>query len=241
MNTSDNVIELIKKFFNNKEYDKAEALINNIISNPNVSIELLSEANFILGNIFILRGEIGNSISTFKKVLSIDPHNTDVALALSIIYNDIGCYNESRKIFNIASQRVRSGNKSSQLVENKIFAQKHLELAEIYCSYNRYDESLFEYNKSISLDPTNLEIRLKISNIYIKKNLFSKALDELQALKNEHPDYLPAWIALGMLYYSNGKVVEARMEWERVLLKDPKNEKALTYLNLSRVATETSL
>ena len=73
------------------------------------------------------------------------------------------------------------------------------------------------------------------------KNFLNKAFDELQVLKNEQPNFLAARIALGVLYYGSGKILEAQTEWEKVLTKDPRNDEALMYLNLSRTATETSL
>ena len=80
-----------------------------------------------------------------------------------------------------------------------------------------------------------------MAKVYTKKNFVSKAYDELRTLKNEFPSYLPARIALGILYYGNGKVVEAQNEWEKVLSKEPNNQEANMYLKLSQTATETSV
>ncbi|EQC52085.1 lipopolysaccharide assembly protein LapB, partial [Bacteriovorax sp. DB6_IX] len=63
-------------------------------------------------------------------------------------------------------------------------------MAELYFTYNRYDEALFEYNKAIKLDPANLEARIKIAKVYAKKGFVNKSLDELMRLKNESPNYL---------------------------------------------------
>ena len=46
---------------------------------------------------------------------------------------------------------------------------------------------------------------------------------------------------MGILHYGNGNIIEAQAEWEKVLIKDPKNEEALMYLNLAKAATETKL
>jgi len=69
----------------------------------------------------------------------------------------------------------------------------------------------------------------------------AKAIEELRHLKNEEPTYAPARIALGVLHYGNGNVLEAQAEWEKVLMKDPFHAEASMYLNLSRTATETNL
>lgn len=115
------------------------------------------------------------------------------------------------------------------------------ELADLYFTYGRYDEALFEYNKVIALNPENLEVRLKVAKVYAKKGFTSKAIDELRRLKNEEPNFVHARIALGVIYYGNGKIIEAQTEWRKVLSKDPRNTEASMYLNLSRTATETSV
>ena len=92
-----------------------------------------------------------------------------------------------------------------------------------------------------TLDPDNLEIRIKVAKTYAKKGFTSKAFEELKRLKNEHPAYMPARIALGLLYYGNGNIIEAQAEWQNVLSRDPNHPDAVMYLQLSRSATETTV
>ncbi len=95
-------------------------------------------------------------------------------------------------------------------------------------------------NKVINLDPEDLNSRIKIAKTYAKKGFISKAIEELRILKNEEPNFAPARIALGVIHYANGNVLEAQSEWEKVLLKDPFQSEANMYLNLSKTATETN-
>lgn len=233
-----------QEYFDNREYSKSLSLLNNILEEEREDNDILSKTFFLMGNIFHLKGEIGKAIKAFNKCLSLDPSHTDASISLSVLYNDIGQYEEAQRIFETANQRVKSGAGKDFLEDdhiNKKFAAKHFELAEMYFTYNRLDEALFEYNKVRSLDPNDLEARIKIAKTYAKKNFINKAFDELQSLKNESPNYLPGRIALGVLLYGCGKILEAQSEWEKVLTKDPRHEEALMYLNLSRTATETSL
>ena len=227
------------------ELKKSLAILNEILEMNNVDKEDLADTYFSLANIFHMRGEIGKAIKAFNKVLSLDPNHTDASISLSVLYNDIGHYEEAKKIFDKANERVKAPKGESEGVEdnhlNTKFSNKHYELAEMYMTYNRFDEALFEYNKSLKLNPTNLEIRVKIAKIYAKKNFVSKAFDELKVLKNEHPEFIQGRVALGVLYYGNGKILEAQNEWEKVLSRDPRNSEAQMYINLSRTATETSL
>lgn len=202
------------------------------------------EIYFLMANIFHLNGEIGKAIKAFNKVLEIDPSHTDAAISLSVLYNDIGHYEEAKKVFEQANERVKAKTQGEKIVDKHIskkFSSKHFELAELYLTYGRHDEALFEYNKASSLDPENLEIRLKIAKVYAKKNFVAKASEELKKLKTENPNYSQARIALGILYFGSGKILEAQTEWQQVLSKEPSNKEALMYMNLSKTATETTI
>ena len=207
------------------ELRKAEKYLSRLISSgeehPNVYFEL--------GNLYHLRGEIGRAIKSFKKTLEVDPSHTDASISLSVLLNDVGQYSEARKIFENTDRRVKQGNNGSLIEDkhiNKKFSLKHLELADLYLTYNRFDEALFELKKASALDPENLEFKLKLARIYSKKGFKSKAIEELLKLKNENPEFHEARVALGVLYFGNGNILEAQTEWEKVLVKDPKNADA---------------
>jgi tetratricopeptide (TPR) repeat protein len=186
--------------------------------------------------------QLGKAIKSFNKVLELNPGNTEASISLSVILNDIGKYEQAQQVFSKANDKVKSGSTGVNDPHiNKKFSLKHLEIAEMYFSYNRYDEALFDYNKAIDLDPSNLEIRIKIAKVYSKKGYVSKAIDELRLLKSENPGYIQARVALGLLYYGNGNIVEAQNEWSYALKKDPTNTELQMYLNLSESATETNL
>lgn len=239
---NDQILTNAKECFQKGEYKKAQMLLNEIVESDDRN----ADAIYYLANIFHINGEIGKAIKAFNRVLSLNPEHTDAAISLSVLYNDIGQYEEAKKIFDTANERVKGKNKSSSnLLEdkhiNKKFSLKHYELADLYLTYQRYDEALFEFNKAASLDTTNFEARIKIAKCYAKKGFVNKAVEELKTLKNEEPNYAPARVALGIIHYGNGDVLEAQTEWEKVLLKDPFNQEAAMYLNLSKTATETTL
>ncbi len=228
-----------KEAFQKNDLKTASLLLNEVIEqNPQST-----EAFFYLANVFHLRGELGKAVKGFQRVLELDPHHTDAAISLSVIYNDIGKYEEAKAIFEKANNQVKNtqGQGLSDPHLNRKFSLKHYEIGEMYASYSRYEEALFEYNKAVNLDPDNLELRIKIAKTYTKKGFTSKAFEELKRLKNEQPGYMPARIALGLLYYGNGNIIEAQAEWQNALSRDPDHAEAQMYLSLSRGATETNL
>ena len=238
----DQLIKFAHDCYKNKDHKQALDILSNLLNDKNINTEQLVKIHSLLGSLFNLRGEIGKAIKSYHRVLTLDADNIDAAIALSVLYNDIGNYEESKKIFFRAQELTGKQSSSTQVKHiNKKFASKHYELGELYLSYSRYEEALFEFNKTLSLDSSRLEARIKIANLYAKKNLYTKAYQVLQELKNEEPDFIPARIALGVLCYGRKKIIEAQREWEAVLLKDPQNKQAAMYLNLSKSATETHL
>jgi tetratricopeptide (TPR) repeat protein len=233
------LLKKAKEAFQKNDLKTASLFLNEVIEqNPNAT-----EAYFYLANIFHVRGELGKAIKGFQRVLELDPHHTDAAISLSVIYNDIGKYEEAKAIFEKANNQVKNSQQQGVTDPhlNKKFSLKHYEIAEMYASYGRCDEALFEYNKAATLDPDNLEIRIKMAKTYTKKGFTSKAFEELKRLKNEHPGYMPARIAMGLLYYGNGNIIEAQAEWQNVLSREPNHQEAIMYLNLSRTASETTV
>lgn len=227
-----------KELFQNNQFKKSLQALEEVIEmNPKNT-----DAYFIIGNIFHIKGKLGKAIKAFNKVVELDPNHTDASISLSVILNDIGRYEQAQEVFEKANKQVK---KESNGVDdphiNKKFSAKHYEIAEMYFSYNRYEEALFEYNKSIALDPENLEIRIKVAKVYSKKGYISKAFEELRRLKTEQPSYIPARVALGLLHYGSGNILEAQTEWQNALLKDPTNDELQMYLSLSNSATETNL
>ena len=233
-----NIYSSALELFNKNSLKKALTLFEEVIQlNPNNF-----DSYFYIGNIYHIQGQLGKAIKAFNKVLALDPNHTDASISLSVILNDIGQYEKAQKIFEKANKKVKNETQGIQDPHiNKKFSLKHFELAEMYFSYNRYDESLFEYNKAMGLDPENLEIRIKIAKVYSKKGYISKAFEELKKLKSESPGYIPARVALGLLHYGKGNTLEAQTEWQSALGKDPHNQEIQMYLNLSQTATETNL
>ncbi len=235
-----NLIEQGKELFNRGDLIKAVEVFGEVTElNPKNS-----DAYFYLANIFHTKGEIGKAIRAFNNVLKIDPENTDASISLSILYNDIGRYEEGKKIFDKTNERVKNSDLESKVEDrhvNKKFAAKHFELGELYVTYNRFDEALYEYNKAVSLNADNLDARIKVAKVYAQKGFKSKALDELKKLRNERPDFLAGRVALGVFYYGNGNILEAQAEWTKVLNKESGHSEAKMYMNLSQSASETSV
>ncbi len=220
----------IQDLLSRRDYNQAEPLIRKKLqSEPN-----RPDAYYFLGVMYYFQGQIGLAVENLKKALSFNSKHTDAAICLSVLYNDIGKYDDAKKVFEQANQSIAHKQTGDDLKIDRKFAVKHLELADLYFRYRRYDEAIEEYSKAARLDLSNLEIRIRRAKAYAKKGFFTRSMQDLQQLKHEHPYFMPARIQLGLLHFSQGNVLDAELEWETILELDPKNREAQSYLGMAK-------
>jgi len=233
----ENLLDHTENALNEKDLEKAEASIITALQKDKNS----ARGYYLLGQLYYEKGKFANAIASYKKALVINPQFVDASISLSVLYNDLGKYEEGGLIFNRALRAVETHEKGSDPYINEKLAQKHLELGEMYLKYLRYDEALAEFSKAVTLNKKLAVARLKLCVALHKKGDKAQALEELKNLKKEAPEYLPGRIALGLLQFSLGHVIDAVEEWELVLKKDPENKKALSYLKMARNSSSTVL
>jgi tetratricopeptide (TPR) repeat protein len=215
-----------------KQFGPAESLIQAKLKqepdNP--------DAHYLMGVLYYLKSDLGNGVQSLKKALQLDARHTDAAICLSVLFNDIGKYDEAKRVFEQANQSVVHKRTGDDLGIDRKFAVKHLELADLYFRYRRYDEAIEEYGKAALLDPSTLDIRIRRAKAFAKKGFLTRAMQELQQLKNQHSEYVPARIQLGLLHYSQGNLLDAELEWEAVVEYQPTHREAQAYLEMAKQA-----
>jgi len=231
------MLTVARQKFIDGDYATAEKLLQQVLLLNNRQPEIFH----MLGTIYYDRSQFSKSIKHFKRALEIDPTYTDASIGLSIILNDLGRYEEGKKIFEEAQSLLKKKNtsKTDPYIEEKL-SDKHLQLGDMYFQFHRYDEALEQYYKGYRL-AQKVEIRMKIVETYLKKTDTDKAIQELNALLKDEPQYLQAANKLGLIYYNAGKSADALNQWERVLFRDPENQEAKRYMRLAQQANESTL
>ena len=223
-----NPIQEIQNKLQTKRYREAETLIEkSLFIEPDNS-----DYFYLRGLLRSYQGKLMESIEDLKRALQLEPKHTDAAVCLSVILNDIGRYDEAKKVFEQANQSVFLKQIGDDEQIDRRFAVKHYELGDLYFRYRRFDEAIEEYNKAILLDPQTAEMRIKRAKAFAKKGFITRAIQDLQSLKNERPADLAVRIQLGLLHYSQGNALDAELEWESVLEMDPVHREAIAYLDL---------
>jgi tetratricopeptide (TPR) repeat protein len=221
---------MIQDLLSKREFTQAESLIRVRLKQEPTN----PDGHYLLGVMYYFQGQVGLTVENLKKALAIDPRHTDAAICLSVLFNDIGKYDDAKKIFEQANQSVTHKQTNGDPEIDRKFAVKHLEIADLYFRYRRYDEAIDEYGKAARLDPSVLDIRIRRAKAYAKKGFLTRSMQELQQLKREHSHYIPARIQLGLLHYSQGNVLDAELEWESVIAIEAENREALAYLQMAK-------
>ncbi|NDG85691.1 MAG: tetratricopeptide repeat protein [Proteobacteria bacterium] len=231
-----NTVKEIQKTIQQKKYKAAEEqLVRALTVEPDNA-----DFYYLRGLLRSYQGRLVDSIEDLKRALVMEPKHTDAAVCLSIILNDIGRYDEAKKVFEQANQSVFLKQIGDDLQIDRRFAVKHFEMGDLYFRYRRFDEAIEEYNKAILLDPQSIDMRIKRAKAFAKKGFITRAIQDLQQLKQERPTDLAVRVQLGLLHYSQGNVLDAELEWESVLELDPVHREAIAYLELIKSARPVS-
>ncbi len=212
------------------DYKTAEPILHQLLLYNSKNPEVYQ----MLATIYYDKGKFNKAIQTFKKALEIDPTYTDASVGLSIILNDLGRYDEAKVVFLKAESKLEESKKQSDpFLEDKI-GQKHQELGDLYTQIHKHDEPLEQYLKAKRYSSHPSRIVLKICESFAKMNKTPKAIQEAQVHLRDYPQDNEVRIKLGFYFYQSNRVFEAVEEWERVLLRDPRNSDAKHYLQLAK-------
>lgn len=234
---SQQLIDEARAAFIEGDYQTAEPILNQ----PTLLNSKNPEVLQMLATIYYDQGKFNKAISTFKKALEIDPSYTDAAVGLSIILNDIGRYEDARKVFEEAKALLDQKKQTVTPDLNNIFSDKHAELADMYLQYKRYDESAEQYLRAISLTSNKVDLTLRLTECYVQAGQRDKAIRELKSLLAVEPRLAAPRLKLGLILYNSHHIAEAVDQWENILRFEPKNQEALRYLKMAQAAGVTSL
>ncbi len=224
------LLETAREHFREGNYRVAESLLQQLLMSDARNPEVFH----MMATIFYDQGKFNKAIKTFKRALEIDPTFTDASVGLSIILNDIGRYDEGKKVFIDAQNALAKKSTQADPYTQERLATKHDELGELYFQYRRYDEALEQYVRAIELSTRKAELKMKMIECMIKKSDETRATQELRLLVQDYPQFIPARLKLGLMYFNSRNTIEAIEQWENILLRDPDHPVALKYLQMAQ-------
>lgn len=234
---SEEMLSEARREFINGNYKVAEPLLNQLILGNSRNPEIFQ----MLATISYDKGQFNKAIKTFRRALEIDPTYTDASVGLSIILNDLGRYDEGKQVFEEAKNLLdKRKGQSDPWLEEKL-ASKHEELADLYFQYQRFNEALEQLLKALKLSSRKTEMTMRIAECFVKLGDGERAIRELKTLIKDFPQYLPARMKLGLVFYNLNLIAEATEQWENVLYREPQHGEAKKYLKMAQAAGITKM
>ncbi|MFZ3229579.1 MAG: tetratricopeptide repeat protein [Pseudobdellovibrio sp.] len=234
---SHQLIEEARECFIEGDYKTAEPLLNQ----PTLINSKNPEVFQMLATIYYDQGKFNKAIKTFKKALEVDPSYTDAAVGLSIILNDIGRYDEAKKVFEDAKSLLDQKKQVPDQNINEKFAAKHAELADMYLQHKKYSDAIEQYTKASQLSSKKADFAVRLAETYAQAGQKDKAFKELKTLLQIDAKLIAPRLKLGLILYNFHHIAEAVDQWENVLRYEPKNTEALRYLKMAQAAGVTTL
>lgn len=227
---------MAREYFKESKYSVAEPLLNQLILKNAKSPEVFH----MLGTIYYDQGKFNKAIRAFKRALDLEPTFTDASVGLSIILNDLGKYEEGRKVFEEAKTLLAKQSVGEDPYINEKISIKHDELGELYFHHTRYKEALEQYFKALQLSSRKPELTMKIVECFLRLSENDKAVKELRSLIKEYPGFLSARVRLGKILYDTGDVASAIEQWEATTSRDPSHGEAQRLLRQAQAITNHS-
>ena len=234
-NEGDELLSSAREYWRAGRYSSAEPLLNQLILKGSKDREVFH----MLGTIYYDQGKFNKAIRSFRRALEIDPAFTDASVGLSIILNDLGRYDEGKKVFEEARALLNRGASKEDPYINERLALKHDELGELYFRHQRYNEGLEQYYKALNLSTRKPELTMKVIECYIRMGDTHKAMKDLRSLCLEYPAFSTARLKLGVILYESGDVAGAVEEWEAVLARQADHAEARRLLSLAQATGTT--
>jgi tetratricopeptide (TPR) repeat protein len=117
------------------------------------------------------------------------------------------------------------------------FAGAHWGLARSYEGLQHWPEMFQELQRTVELDPNNLDARVKLGNYYLqaargKADIIGMAEKEANAILQKDPNNIEGHILMGSVLFNQNKRDEAFAELNKAIQIDPKRVES--YLSLAR-------
>jgi tetratricopeptide (TPR) repeat protein len=222
------LLRLGREAYQKREYAQAELYLSQLLGKH----QGFADVHNMLGVIYHDRSLFTKAQEDFEQALSINPYYTEAALNLAVTYNDLGRYEDAKRIYSQAVSRSKSEpGQLDPYVKGKT-ANMYADIGDVFASAGILAKAVVEYNRALSLMPGFVDIRLKLAQVLRDDGKHEDAIVEFERILSENSAYLTARIHLGITYYMMGRNSEAVKRWKEVLARDPDNRSCTMYLNL---------
>ena len=218
-----------REHFAKREYDKAEPLLRQVAKHTDRFADVFDMLGVIAHN----SGNFVLARDWFERALVLNPNYTEAQLNLMVTLNDLGNYDEARKVYGHLRKRGGQRAAADMFVKGRI-ANMHADTSQAYSDVGMQVEAIQELEKAVALCPSFPDLRTRLGVQYRDAGDRVRALEQFERAKHDNPEYLQARLMLGVLHLSTGDHELAEKEFAAVQERDPENTGARMYLRIVR-------
>jgi tetratricopeptide (TPR) repeat protein len=156
----------------------------------------------VLGRLYRLSNQPEKAEEAFKKVLNGEPDSKNAAAQLAQLYFDQGDYEQAIELLN-------------KIDEEDMDAPLLGMLALAYTQTSQFDKAVSVYEKALTRDPDNQEVRRSYAEALMGGGRLAAARTELEKILKADPDDGPAHLRLAQLDQQEGRFEDARKNLDR--------------------------
>ncbi len=132
----------------------------------------------------------------------------------------------------IGSFRASSKQKGEKLADPKdrIELYNEIKVAQFLVIEEKMDQAEKKIKDVLNKDPSVLEARYILGNIYSKQKKYDEAIEEYKKALEVDPEYYESIFGIALAYKKSGKYDEAIVGFKRLIDIDPKDTKPLLHL-----------
>jgi arylsulfatase A-like enzyme/Tfp pilus assembly protein PilF len=132
----------------------------------------------------------------------------------------------------IGSFRASSKQKGEKLADPKdrIELYNEIKVAQFLFTEEKMDQAEKKIKDVLNKDPSVLEARYILGNIYSKQKKYDEAIEEYKKALEVDPEYYESIFGIALAYKKSGKYDEAIVGFKRLIDIDPKDTKPLLHL-----------
>lgn len=192
-------ISLGENEFTRKQYKQSRLYFQKALVHDPKNLDAL----FGVGQTSYYLEDDDKAISTFKKILSINP---EYAPAYSYLGKIAGANEEYQVASNYALEAVVRDETNYDYVMDWGMYERNL---------GHFDNAEKAWTTAISIDPTYFLAYAYRAGLYDEQNMFKQALDDYLMVIKTNPGYYFAWESIGVLYLHEKEWKKAREAFEK--------------------------
>lgn len=223
-----NLLTKGREHYRRKEYAAAREALEKVSAAGGA----FADVHNMLGVIYHDDGDLARAQEQFEASLRINPNYTEAILNLTVTYNEVGRYEDAKRLMEHLGEAERSGAQQLEPFARGKIANLHADVSQAYHEVGLLEQAIAEMEKAIGLCPEFADLRVRLGNLMVEAQQPGGALRQYEEAVRLRPDYLQAKIHLGLAYHKTGRRDDAVRQWRDVLDRDAANRSARMYLRL---------